>query len=214
MSVRKAHNSGRNHERNVLDYYQRTPSPAPSPPLSPHSYIAKHPDLLLTRRNRTRKSTIGHRLHHILLRRRRPSRCKPYARTSRRSPPYGRAGLSSAPVWVSRYATHTPALLLTFLPSVRKSEDPPNIPHQQACPLHPSCPAPAAPAVLLPRASFPRRAAAVCLLSLPSRPLLRRAEMHRPCPVRLVGCPSRPLEVCRLISKGFRRRRWEVRARG
>lgn len=23
MSVRKAHNSGRNHERNVLDYYQR-----------------------------------------------------------------------------------------------------------------------------------------------------------------------------------------------
>lgn len=24
MSVRKAHNSGRNHERNVLDYYQRT----------------------------------------------------------------------------------------------------------------------------------------------------------------------------------------------
>ena len=23
MSVRKAHNAGRNHERNVLDYYQR-----------------------------------------------------------------------------------------------------------------------------------------------------------------------------------------------
>ena len=27
MSVRKAHNSGRNHERNVLDYYQRTSTP-------------------------------------------------------------------------------------------------------------------------------------------------------------------------------------------
>ena len=25
MSVRKAHNSGRNHLRNVVDYYQRTP---------------------------------------------------------------------------------------------------------------------------------------------------------------------------------------------
>jgi hypothetical protein len=33
MSVRKAHNSGRNHLRNVVDYYQRTfPSP---PPLHP-----------------------------------------------------------------------------------------------------------------------------------------------------------------------------------
>lgn len=30
MSVRKAHNSGRNHERNVLDYYQRTLSVTPS----------------------------------------------------------------------------------------------------------------------------------------------------------------------------------------
>ena len=32
MSVRKAHNSGRNHERNVLDYYQRTLSPTLSIP--------------------------------------------------------------------------------------------------------------------------------------------------------------------------------------
>jgi hypothetical protein len=40
MSVRKAHNSGRNHLRNVVDYYQRTPlplsrfpPPSPNPPL-------------------------------------------------------------------------------------------------------------------------------------------------------------------------------------
>ncbi|KAH8785297.1 U1 zinc finger-domain-containing protein [Diaporthe sp. PMI_573] len=31
MSVRKAHNSGRNHLRNVIDYYQRSRSPGPLP---------------------------------------------------------------------------------------------------------------------------------------------------------------------------------------
>ncbi|KAB5572644.1 U1 zinc finger-domain-containing protein [Coniochaeta sp. 2T2.1] len=38
MSVRKAHNSGRNHLRNVVDYYQRMSlcfSPF-SPPFCPH----------------------------------------------------------------------------------------------------------------------------------------------------------------------------------
>jgi hypothetical protein len=29
MSVRKAHNSGRNHLRNVVDYYQRMPFHSP-----------------------------------------------------------------------------------------------------------------------------------------------------------------------------------------
>lgn len=31
MSVRKAHNSGRNHLRNVIDYYQRTNQTLPEP---------------------------------------------------------------------------------------------------------------------------------------------------------------------------------------
>lgn len=35
MSVRKAHNSGRNHERNVLDYYQRTALPQLLPDMYP-----------------------------------------------------------------------------------------------------------------------------------------------------------------------------------
>ncbi|CAI4215158.1 unnamed protein product [Parascedosporium putredinis] len=41
MSVRKAHNSGRNHLRNVVDYYQQighekpSPSSTPSPPPTP-----------------------------------------------------------------------------------------------------------------------------------------------------------------------------------
>lgn len=35
MSVRKAHNSGRNHERNVLDYYQRTALPQLPPDVRP-----------------------------------------------------------------------------------------------------------------------------------------------------------------------------------
>ena len=30
MSVRKAHNNGRNHLRNVIDYYQRMPLSIPS----------------------------------------------------------------------------------------------------------------------------------------------------------------------------------------
>ncbi len=33
MSVRKAHNSGRNHLRNVVDYYQRTSPPSFASPL-------------------------------------------------------------------------------------------------------------------------------------------------------------------------------------
>lgn len=36
MSVRKAHNSGRNHLRNVIDYYQRAIHLLPSPSLSPY----------------------------------------------------------------------------------------------------------------------------------------------------------------------------------
>lgn len=43
MSVRKAHNNGRNHLRNVIDYYQRMPPTLlPSPKKSyPHSLLWK-----------------------------------------------------------------------------------------------------------------------------------------------------------------------------
>lgn len=69
MSVRKAHNSGKNHLRNVVDYYQRT---KPPPPRKPHNQLTRH-------RNRPRKGTVGHRLHHFILRRRRPSTREPNA---------------------------------------------------------------------------------------------------------------------------------------
>lgn len=49
MSVRKAHNSGRNHERNVLDYYQSPPFPFFSskqylPPMSFSACVPKYSD--------------------------------------------------------------------------------------------------------------------------------------------------------------------------
>jgi U1 small nuclear ribonucleoprotein C len=40
MSVRKAHNSGRNHLRNVVDYYQRRAPLEPSP-----SMLTKFPEI-------------------------------------------------------------------------------------------------------------------------------------------------------------------------
>ena len=55
MSVRKAHNSGRNHLRNVVDYYQRA-SPSDSPP------AATHPSLgpFMRCDKLTRPAEIGH----------------------------------------------------------------------------------------------------------------------------------------------------------
>src|SRR5436190_8280173 len=64
MSVRKAHNSGRNHLRNVVDYYQRM-QPC-SLPISSLLYQTL-PQLLTVCRNRPRESSICHRLHHILI---------------------------------------------------------------------------------------------------------------------------------------------------
>lgn len=46
MSVRKAHNSGRNHLRNVVDYYQRTAPPHPDSKVlqgSPATRLANTP---------------------------------------------------------------------------------------------------------------------------------------------------------------------------
>ena len=86
MSVRKAHNAGRNHERNVLDYYQRTPT-IPFTPDCIHSLVhhqTVHGQIQTdsTNRNWTREGTISNRLHHILIRRRRSSKFQPHARTS------------------------------------------------------------------------------------------------------------------------------------
>ena len=81
MSVRKAHNSGRNHIRNVVDYYQRASLSFISPsspvfPIPPARKANKPPS-----RNRPRKSPIRNRLHHILLPGRRPSAREPNAPT-------------------------------------------------------------------------------------------------------------------------------------
>jgi len=53
MSVRKAHNSGRNHLRNVVDYYQREREP-PTPPTHPIT----HPKLSLHQKPRTVSSVM------------------------------------------------------------------------------------------------------------------------------------------------------------
>ena len=95
MSVRKAHNSGRNHERNVLDYYQRTfshspPKISPTKPLTPLPYP----------RNRPRKSTISNRQHNLLLRRRRPSDLEPHAPPPRRRSPTPSRRFPSS-LWIS-----------------------------------------------------------------------------------------------------------------
>ena len=64
MSVRKAHNAGKNHLRNVTEYYQRKSSS-----LSCLYYLTSS-------RNRPRPSTVCHRLNHKLLCRRRSKRAE------------------------------------------------------------------------------------------------------------------------------------------
>ena len=98
MSVRKAHNSGRNHERNVLDYYQRTLSVTPS------TFRTFRALLTSVQRNRPRKSSIGNRLHYLVLRSRRPSRRQPYAGTTR-WPSNGRTRLSTSAICLPWYVT-------------------------------------------------------------------------------------------------------------
>ena len=143
MSVRKAHNAGRNHERNVLDYYQRMM------PLSTNSIWTSFLAILKEQRicgssssekhgatpindgtnanlssskpnrNRPLKSPIRNRLHHKLLRRRRPSRRKPHARITRRrttaTARNARPRISTATIWISRY----------FFPLSRRELPPP-----------------------------------------------------------------------------------------
>lgn len=60
MSVRKAHNSGRNHLRNVLEYYQRM--------RDPRGFI-KDISSQNEDRDRTGTSSIGHRFDHVVVRR-------------------------------------------------------------------------------------------------------------------------------------------------
>lgn len=53
MSVRKAHNSGRNHLRNVVEYYQREFGTLV------YGILPSKTDIV-TSRNRTRESPVGH----------------------------------------------------------------------------------------------------------------------------------------------------------
>ncbi len=80
MSVRKAHNSGRNHLRNVVDYYQRTSTTSLCSSAQCISILLRSLSLAnFIHRDRPREGTIRHRLHYLLLRRRRPSRRQPNA---------------------------------------------------------------------------------------------------------------------------------------
>lgn len=67
MSVRKAHNSGRNHLRNVVEYYQRAQYPSPFSRLLPWDRWVLKPWTFC--RNRPWESTIRNRLDHKFLRR-------------------------------------------------------------------------------------------------------------------------------------------------
>jgi U1 zinc finger len=82
MSVRKAHNAGRNHLRNVVEYYQRRSRS--------HALLFE----CSRRRNRTREGTIGHRLYHFLICRRRTGKSHATSRRRRRFP---------TTTWISRY---------------------------------------------------------------------------------------------------------------
>lgn len=94
MSVRKAHNSGRNHLRNVVDYYQRT-TPTPIPPKgSPRRDLLTSPPLQRSATKRPSPSSTPSR--RPTPPRARPTRTPCFRRTSpatasRRSPsPAGR----------------------------------------------------------------------------------------------------------------------------
>jgi len=63
MSVRKAHNAGRNHLRNVVEYYQR----------KENLQIWKS-GCWLENRDWSWKGPVSHRFYHVLLRRRRSSK--------------------------------------------------------------------------------------------------------------------------------------------
>lgn len=113
MSVRKAHNSGRNHLRNVVDYYQRQSLGTGSTT----RLVGCLTDALFScDRNRPRKGSERDRFHHILLCGRRPSRLESHAPTES-APADGRAWrIRSATtirlpaIWCGSSWPHGPAL--------------------------------------------------------------------------------------------------------
>ena len=163
-------------------------------------------------RNRPRKSTIRHRLHHLLLRRRRPSRRESNAQPTRSAPTSTRAGLPSSAVWISRYVPskipfpHSLSPNPLFPPQPKKNHTNHD---QEACPrrLSPSLPT---------ECHHPT----ACLPSHLSRLLDRLLEGRRICPGE---CRSRRQGVCRRFrwvvlavlegARGVRRQGWVVEGR-
>lgn len=144
MSVRKAHNSGRNHLRNVVDYYQRK---------SLCCLLCRRSWLTAPHRNRSRKGPVRHRLHHQLLRRRRPSPRQPHAATKSTR----RIRLQPLPSSRRRLPRHATPRLPRCLPRcTRRSSVPTSVPWRPRWCQRPSISA----AIPLPRCakfSFPCR---------------------------------------------------------
>ena len=212
MSVRKAHNSGRNHERNVLDYYQRMPPFIPSPPSLPplfpvHSKSQTDSRVQKSAMKKLSRSSTPSRPHT------QPKAKQGRIRCSHHKAVHLWAGRDSLPrrldFPVCCYIL-LPILSYCKLCGQCANRTPSS---QQECPHRPSCPAPAAPAVLH-QASSPLQAVVACLLSLLSHLLVRQPAMVRLYPLCPVDCPFHRLEACRLIFRGFRRRRWVDRGTG
>ena len=119
MSVRKAHNSGRNHLRNVVDYYQRTAYL----PLIPSPKLTKLP------RNRPRESPVCHRLDHVFIRSRRPILIKPNARSKPRRPTNAPLSISRRFVSTLPFPLHCPRSNVSFrrpTSAIRHARNAPN----------------------------------------------------------------------------------------
>ena len=185
MSVRKAHNSGKNHLRNVVDYYQRMFSstsfsfsirvrtnPTNFPFLIPRIQTKPTNQPTNALRNRSRKSSISHRLHHLLLRRRRSSRRKPHASPT----PRPRPALPSTPFRLPRYFSfHIPSY-----PTPSKSTN-----HPQAASPH--LPSAVSLAVLLPQPVLDFLQVRSPISS--HNPFLIRSNSTQ-CPPPAAACPS------------------------
>lgn len=97
MSVRKAHNSGKNHLKNVVQYYQgRSPRVRNILYMAPYP-VQTHRYWLSAFRNRTWKGPIGDRFYHLVIRRRGPGKFQSNAATRSRT-----TGIPSSPVWIPR----------------------------------------------------------------------------------------------------------------
>lgn len=158
MSVRKAHNSGRNHERNVLDYYQsasRNQSPIHFQPVFRQSpFLRPFSPSILTNFLTAQKSATKK-----LNRSSTPSQTRTTPRASRAPTRCSRRKEAGAPQVASRFPHHRLASQVRYLYLMRIPTPPlppyntfpkktnAHPPNPQASPHPPSCPAAHKPVV-------------------------------------------------------------------